>query len=295
MTWALILHGGAKTIDPSGEEANRRGCAAALRAGTEVLARGGSSIDAVEAAVRALENDPTFNAGYGSVLNSKGDVETCAAVMEGRDFNVGAVAVARGIRNPIAAARAMLYKEPVLIAGEGAAEFAAKEGIELCDPRDLIPPEERPEGEKQHDTVGCIALDGEGRFAVGVSTGGVDGKPPGRVGDSPQPGSGYYCDDAIGAVVFSGDGENIARMMLAARVMHILESSTPDLSVEEALVHLERIDGEAGGICLSAKGQLGWAHNSDHFAVAYASSEDPEPKVYLTKKEERNGQGRQGA
>lgn len=287
--WSIILHGGAKTIEPSEQEANRRGCEAALRAGADVLAGGGSSIEAVEAAVRELENDPTFNAGYGSVLNAEGDVETCASIMEGRDFNVGAVAVAKGIRNPIAAARAMLFEEPVLIAGDGASKFAAEAGIELCDPLDLIPPEERPEGERQHDTVGCIALDDQGHMAVGVSTGGVEGKPPGRVGDSPQPGCGYYCDDSIGGVVFSGDGEEIARMMLAARVLHILDgSSTPDLAVAEALVHLEKVGGEAGGIVMTPDGRFGWQHNSDHFAVAYASSDDPSAKIYLKKEEERN-------
>lgn len=290
MSWAIILHGGAKTIGNSEEDGNRRGCEAALQAGIRVLAGGGSSIDAVEAAVRTLEDDPVFNAGYGSVLNAEGEVETCASLMEGRDFNVGAVAVAKGIRNPVTAARAMLFEEPVLIAGEGATRFAADAGVALCDPRDLIPPEKRPAGEARHDTVGCVARDADGRLAVAVSTGGVEGKPPGRVGDSPQPGCGYYCDDAIGGVAFSGDGEEIARMMLAARVIHILEGApTPDLAMAEALAHLDKVGGEAGGIVLTPDGRFGWTHNSDHFAVAYASSEKPEAKVYLNKKEEPNG------
>ena len=143
-------------------------------------------------------------------------------------------------------------------------------------------------GENSHDTVGCIVLDAEGRFATAVSTGGLEGTPPGRVGDSPQAGCGFYCDDAVGAVVFSGDGEHIARTMLAARVMHLIDALGPAGALEAALRQLERIGGEAGGIVRTPDGTVSWAHNSPHFAVAYASSDDPAPKVFLSKAEERN-------
>jgi beta-aspartyl-peptidase (threonine type) len=288
--WSIILHGGAKTIKDKDAAANRSGCRKALEAGALILKNGGSSIDAVEAAVRVLEDDPTFNAGYGSVRNRDGEVECCAAMMEGADLNVGAVAVAKGIRNPISAAKAMLFEKQVLIAGEGARAFAAEVGVRLCDPDALIPLSERQQAaeEKCHDTVGCIALDENGRLATAVSTGGLEGTPAGRVGDSPQPGCGFYCDNHVGGVVFSGDGEEIARMMLAARVMYGLEDLPPQEAVEASLLHLERVGGEAGGISLTPVGELGWAHNSEHFAVAYTSSADPSAKVYLAKSEEQH-------
>ncbi|MDQ2705833.1 MAG: isoaspartyl peptidase/L-asparaginase family protein [Pseudomonadota bacterium] len=286
--WSIILHGGAKTIKADEAEANRAGCVAALEAGRRILEAGGSSVDAVQAAVTKLENDPTFNAGYGSALNEDGEVEMCAALMEGAEFNVGAVTVIKGIRNPICAARAMLQQKPVLLAAEGARRFAAQNGVELCGPRDLIPPEnsESPNRIGTHDTVGCIALDQRGRLAVGVSTGGLDGSPAGRVGDSPQPGCGYYVDDTVGAVVFSGDGEHIARMMLAARVMHDFDREDPARGVETALSHVERIGGTGGGIAMSPDGIAGWAHNTSHFAVACASTANPQGRSFLRKEED---------
>jgi beta-aspartyl-peptidase (threonine type) len=286
--WAVILHGGAKTIEDGEEEANRSGCERALRAGVLVLERGGSSIDAAEAVVRALEDDETFNAGRGSARNEDGEIETCAAMMEGRGFNVGAVAVAKGIVNPVSAARAMLFDEPVLIAGKGATAFAREKGLDVYEP-DIRPSSAQPSsGERMHDTVGCVALDEEGRLAVAVSTGGLDGTHAGRVGDSPQPGCGFYCDDRVGGVVFSGDGENIARMTLASRVMHLLDDVSPTEAVETALGHLGAIGGEAGGIVLTPAGEFGWAHNSQHFAVAYASSHGRSPKVFLKKADVAN-------
>ncbi|CCM78494.1 isoaspartyl peptidase/L-asparaginase family protein [Rhizobium mesoamericanum] len=288
--WSIILHGGAKTIAENDAPANRSGCRRALVAGVEILRNGGNSVDAVEAAVRVLEDDPTFNAGYGSARNSDGEVEMCAALMEGAGFHVGAVAVAKGLRNPISVAKAMLYEEPVLIASDGARAFATEAGELLCDPDAMIAvPKRSAHEERGHDTVGCLALDGSGRIAAAVSTGGLEGAPPGRVGDSPQPGCGFYCDDNIGGVVFSGDGEQIARMILAARVMQALEDLSPDQAVEAALAHLERTGGEAGGIVLTPDGKFGWAHSSEDFAVAFASSAHPDPQIYLRKGETRRG------
>jgi len=288
--WSIILHGGAKTIEDKDAAANRSGCRKALEAGAAILRNGGTSIDAAEAAVRVLEDDPTFNAGYGSVQNEDGEVECCAAMMEGERFNVGAIAAAKGVRNPVAAAKAMLFDKPVLIAGDGARAFAAQAGLRLCDPDALIAMHEakQPDAEKRHDTVGCVALDERALLATAVSTGGLQGTPAGRVGDSPQPGCGFYCDNNIGGAVFSGDGEDIARMMLAARVMYALDDLSPREAVEASLAHLERIGGEAGGIAVTPDGRFGWAHNSEHFAVAYASSGDSSPKVYLSKSEEQN-------
>lgn len=286
--WAIILHGGAKEIEPEKAKANRSGCLRALAAGQAVLERGGSAVDAAEAALRVLEDDPTFNCGYGSIPNRAGEVEMCAAVMEGQSFNNGAVGVVQGVRNPVSVARAMLEEETILIAGPGARDFAAEKGLELCDPVAL----KATSGQKRetagaHDTVGCVALDRNGLLVAATSTGGLEGTPVGRMGDSAMPGCGYYADNGVGAVAFSGDGEHIARKMLAARVMHALGQMEPDAALELAVRHVADIGGEAGGIVLTPDGRFGWMHNSREFAVAYASSERPEPRVFLSKEEEQ--------
>ena len=285
--WAVILHGGAKEIEPAEAGAYRAGCLRALEEGADVLANGGSSIDAVEAAVRALEADPTFNAGYGSALNSEGEVQMCSAIMEGSGFNVGAVSAIQGVRHPISVARAMLFEEPILLTGPGARAFAEERGVALCHPEDLIAHGKNPKT-GTHDTVGCIALDEDGHLTVGTSTGGLDGSPPGRVGDSPQPGCGYYVDDAIGGVAFSGDGEHIARKMLAARVIHAMDSGGADEALNAALAQVQNIGGEAGGIALLPDGRFAWRHNSRDFAVAMQSSGQAQPSVFIRKQEEES-------
>jgi L-asparaginase / beta-aspartyl-peptidase len=289
VTWAIVVHGGAKEIVPEQEDANRRGCLEAVSAGQAILARGGSAVDAAEAAIRILENDPTFNAGYGSDLNAAGEVEMDAALMDGSNLAIGAVAAIQGVRHPISVARRMLGEPPTLLVGEGARRFAAAQGIELCDPGELIPPrpDRSAQGPHEHDTVGCVALDSSGRIAAGTSTGGLDGTHPGRVGDSPLPGCGFYADDAAGGVAFSGDGECIARVLLAARVMQALErDQAPQAAADASLAHLERVGGEAGGIVLDRLGRVGWAHNSSHFAVAWVTDAMAAPLVRLRQDEE---------
>jgi beta-aspartyl-peptidase (threonine type) len=153
MMWAIILHGGAKEIEPDEAEAHRQGCLHALEAGRSVLQASGSAIEAVEAAIRELESDPTFNAGYGSALNADGEVEMCSAIMEGENFNVGAVSVIQGVRHPISVASAMLNEAPILLSGPGARRFAASKNLELCDKADLIPPKEKKASKTgSHDT-----------------------------------------------------------------------------------------------------------------------------------------------
>ncbi len=290
MTWALIVHGGAKEIAPDREDANRRGSLEALAAGQAILEQGGSAVNAVEAAIRVLESDPTFNAGYGSDLNADGEVEMDAALMDGSSLAIGAVAAIQGVRHPISVARQMLGEPPTLLVGEGARRFAAAQGAELCEPGELIPPRrDGPEEKKthDHDTVGCVALDSSGRIAAGTSTGGLDETLPGRVGDSPLPGCGFYADDQVGGVAFSGDGECIARAVLAARVMQALEGGQPPQAAAEAsLTHLARVGGEAGGIVLDHLGRFGWAHNSSHFAVAWITDSMGAPLVRLRQDEE---------
>ncbi|MFH5923017.1 isoaspartyl peptidase/L-asparaginase family protein [Roseomonas xinghualingensis] len=280
--WALVLHGGAKEIAPEKEQANRAGCLDALAAGAALLRSGGSALDAVEAAIRVLEDDPTFNAGRGSVRNTDGEVEMDAAIMDGATLDVGGVAAIREVRHPISVARLMLRETPTLLVAEGARRFAAAHGAETWDPAHLA----ESAGESGHDTVGCIALDMRGNLAAGTSTGGLEGSLPGRVGDSPLPGCGLYAENALGAVAFSGDGESITRGMLAARVMQSLEAQPPQAAIEAALARLGRTGGEAGGIVLDRAGRIGWAHNSTHFAVAMVTSEDEMLRAYLRKDEE---------
>jgi beta-aspartyl-peptidase (threonine type) len=248
-----------------------------------VLRQGGTALDAVEAAVRVLEEKPAFNAGVGSVANSEGDLQMDASMMDGRTLDVGAVGALKGVRHPVSVARRLLLETPTLLVAEGAYRFAAGHGAELAATDELLATEEAGKGD---DTVGCVALDRYGHVASAVSTGGLPGSAPGRLGDSALPGAGFYADDSLGAVAFSGDGESIARAILAARVMQGLETLPPQQAVERALAALKRVGGEAGAVVVDARGRIGWAHKSSHFAVAYATSEDDEPHVFLKKSEE---------
>lgn len=269
--WALIVQGGAKTICPDRASANRAGCLAAAQAGAMVLRYAGTAVRAAEAAVRWLEDDPTFNAGRGSVRNARGQVEMDAALMDGSTLDIGAVAAVRDLRNPIAVAGALLREPAVLLVAEGAEHFAAERGLAgNGDPAAECAPQPVDAG---HDTVGCVALDLYGHLAAATSTGGLKDTLPGRVGDSPLPGCGLYADDAVGAVSLSGDGEGIMRVMLAARVMQALETQSPGRAAQAGIDAMRRVGGQAGAIVLDAAGRAGIAHSSDHFALAIASSD----------------------
>jgi beta-aspartyl-peptidase (threonine type) len=274
--WAVVLHGGCKPIKASEAAANRDGCRQALAQAVAVLRGGGCATEAVEAAVRALEADPTFNAGRGSVPNAEGEIEVDAALMDGETLALGGVCAAPGLLHPISVARAMLPEDATLLAGEGALRFAAERGL-----AEQVTPGEGPQGQGC-DTVGCVALDSSGRISAGTSTGGLGGAAPGRVGDSPLPGCGVYADSRVGGVSASGVGESISRTLLGARVVMALEEgATPHAAVERALARLQRVGGDAGLICLDAAGRLGWAHSGDQFAVAWASSTEPDLHVEL--------------
>jgi len=270
--WAIIVHGGARTIAPAAASAHRAGCLLAVRSGMERLLGGGSALDAVEAAVRVLETDATFNAGYGAVLNAEGEVELDAAIMDGDDLAIGAVAAAQGLSHPVSVARKLLGETPTLLSGVGARRFAERTGGEVCRPAAMIASRERQAVQVGNDTVGCVALDLSGRAAVGVSTGGLTGKMPGRIGDSPIPGCGFYADSKIGGVCFSGDGESVSRTLLSARVTFTMDDLGPQRALTAALTSLHRVGGEAGGIALDRHGRFGCAHNSQEFAVGLASS-----------------------
>jgi L-asparaginase / beta-aspartyl-peptidase len=285
--WTLVVHGGAKEIPAGQEEAHRAGCLRALAAGRALLERGGSAVEAVEASIRVLEDDPTFNAGVGSARGGLGEIAMDSGLMDGATLDVGAVGAAEGLRHPVSVARLLLREPPTLLVAEGARRFAAEHGAETADTRHLVELAERgPEAGRRRDTVGCVALDGAGHLAAGTSTGGLSGSPPGRVGDSPLPGCGFYADDPAGAVALTGDGESIARVMLAARIVDDLEAGRhPQAAVEAALGRLARVGGEAGGIVLDRAGRVGWAHNSPHLAVAWCAGGGREPRACLSRAE----------
>jgi beta-aspartyl-peptidase (threonine type) len=278
--WALALHGGATEIEPDEEEAYRAGCLRALEAGRAVLSGGGPALDAVVAAVCVLEDDPTFNAGNGSARNADGEVEMCSAIMDGLDLGLGAVTVIRGVRNPIAVARALMGETEAILAAEGALAFAREKGLASGH----LPGSEaaldrvRPH---RHDTVGCVALDAQGRLAAGTSTGGLDGVRAGRIGDSPLPGCGLYADNGMGAVVLSGDGEMIARAMTAARILHDLSAHPPGRATRRGLDKVSTLGGEAGAVLLLPDGRIAHDHASRDFCVASQREGEAEPTVTL--------------
>lgn len=282
--WTILIHGGAKTIEPGEEEANREGLAEAVRAGAEVLASGGTAIAAVEAAIRVMEDRPVFNAGRGAVANREGGVEMCAALMDGASLDVGAVAALPLVRHPVSVAREVLGEREILLAGVGALTFARERGAAMREEEDCGPV--LVAAANAGDTVGAVARDSFGDLAAGTSTGGLEGTRAGRVGDSPMPGCGYYADNTLGAVALSGDGETIARLALASRIADRLGRMEARPAIEGSLAGLARLDGEAGAIALDRAGTPGFAHNSAHFAVALMRAGDRAPAVWLAQDEE---------
>lgn len=263
--WSIAVHGGASRIPPDLQEPRRLGCARAAEAAAAILAGGGSAIEAARTAVRILEDDPLFNAGRGSVANAAGEVEMDAAIMDGATLDIGGVANVRFLPNPIEAAHAMLRAPPILLAGAAAEAFARANRIAVAS-EPLAPIASTNPG---HDTVGCVARDREGHFSAATSTGGLAGTIPGRIGDAPLPGCGFYAEDGIGAVSLSGDGEAIARTLLAARVMRALETASAQGAAAVIVDPMAMLGAEAGAIVLGPDGMIGIAHNSPHFAVAY--------------------------
>lgn len=280
--WSVIVHGGARTISPSAWERNRAGCLAAVDAAAQMLRDGGTALDAAEIAVRLLEDDATYNAGTGSVPNADGDLELDAAIMDGTTLDVGAVAALRDFRNPVSVARKLLQASTVLLVGNGAHAFALAQGFS---PGMIEAARDTEDMAGQHDTVGCVTLDVHGHIAVATSTGGVPGQRPGRVGDAPIPGSGYYADDNAGGVAISGDGESILRSVLASRVIERLRQGSAPQATEAALTALARVGGEAGIIAIGTDGRFGIAHNSDQFSVGLAASWLASPRAGVHRRE----------
>ena len=302
--WAIVLHGGAgvierATMNPRTEAAYRASLKEAIEAGAKVLDQGGSSLDAVEASIRILEDNPLFNAGRGAVFTADGKNELDAAIMDGATLKAGAVAGVMRTRHPISLARAVMEKSRwVLLSGDGADAFAAHVGLEQVNPsffftenrweslvRELkkeglpIPPRpagvppapahpvaqiEPPDAHK-YGTVGVVALDKNGNIAAGTSTGGLTAKRWGRIGDSPLIGAGTYASNQSCAVSGTGTGEYFIRLGVAREVCNLVYFRHMRLQqAADEVIHkeLEALHGDGGVIAITPDGQMAWSFNT---------------------------------
>ena len=245
---ALIVHGGAGPI-PESERVLRQAAVERARDAGWALIREGA-LSAAVASVRHMEDEPLLNAGIGACLNQDGVVELDSGVMNGADLAAGGAAGLRDVRHPIDLALAVMRDgRHVLLAGEGASRFARDHGLEMCDPSIFVTDRKRQELLQGADTVGAVARDADGRLAVAVSTGGVTGKLPGRIGDSPIPGAGFYADDRFGAVCGTGQGEAFLRLGLARlMVVELQHGMDAEAVAKSAVEMLGRVLKASGGV-----------------------------------------------
>jgi beta-aspartyl-peptidase (threonine type) len=302
--WAIVLHGGAGVIErasmkPEAEAAYRASITQAVQAAAKILDHGGSSLDAVESAIQILEDDPLFNAGRGAVFTADGKNELDAAIMDGSNLKAGAVAGVTHTRHPVSLARAVMEKsQHVMLIGAGADAFASSVGLEKVDPsfffterrwQSLVrqleregrpiplrpagaPPAptvpiseiEPPEAHK-FGTVGVVALDRAGNVAAGTSTGGIQAKQWGRVGDSPIIGAGTYASNQSCAVSATGTGEYFIRLGVAREVCNLVYfKGMPLQQAADQVIHkeLESLHGDGGLIAITPDGQVAWSFNT---------------------------------
>ncbi|MBI2260301.1 MAG: isoaspartyl peptidase/L-asparaginase [Caulobacterales bacterium] len=320
--WSFAIHGGAGVIErdsltPEQDAAYRAALHKALEAGSAVLAAGGASLDAVQAAIQIMEDDPLFNAGRGAVFTAAGRNELDSAIMNGADRTAGAVAGLTTTRHPIAAARAVMEQSPhVMLIGEGADAFAASVGLEQVDPAFFFterrwqglertlrgqnqPVPERPAGapgpqaandlpapplnERKFGTVGAVALDSQGRLAAGTSTGGMTAKRWGRVGDVPVIGAGTYASNADGcAVSATGSGEYFIRATVARDICHRTAAGADVQTAADAeIADVGSIQGDGGVIVMGLEGEPAFAMNtSGMYRGAVSSSEPARVAIY---------------
>jgi len=284
----LIVHGGAGADPADGREELRAGVREALAAGWRILGGGGRAVDAVEAAVCALEDHPRFNAGRGAVLTATGSVELDASIMEGDRLGCGAVAAVAGVPHPITLARRVMDDgRHVMLVADGARSFARAAGVAECDPEALVTERqrrrwlERAPAAGAAGTVGAVALDRHGTTAAATSTGGTAGKLPGRVGDSALVGCGTYADSTLGGVSCTGDGEAIIRVVLARRALDYLKEADDASYAAQVAVDLlvEEGQGAGGLILVDWRGRTGYAHSTPLMPVGWMSPALGEPVV----------------
>ena len=299
--FGLVIHGGAGTMErtqmtPEREQEYRAGLERSLKAGLEILQRDGSSLDATEAAVRVLEDDPHFNAGKGAVFTSAGTNELDASIMDGQTLKAGAVASVKRIKNPISLARLVMEKSPhVMLDCAGAEAFAKEQGIELVDQKYFFTQERWDalqrikEADKhggaggkkfiiseqdRHGTVGAVALDGNGNLAAATSTGGMTNKRPGRIGDSPVIGAGTYANNATCAVSGTGDGEYFIRATVAHDISALMEYRGMPLqdAAQSALDKAAKLGGTGGLIAIDKNGNIALPFNTSGMYRGYVDA-----------------------
>jgi L-asparaginase / beta-aspartyl-peptidase len=305
--YVIVVHGGAGVapqgeLEPDVHSAALQALARALQTGHGLLASGGTALDAVQSAVRSLEDDPVFNAGVGGALTSAGYVEHDAAIMEGAKRMAGAVSGSRRIKNPIDLARKVMQNSPhVLLQGAGAEAFAVTQGMSLCDGAVFITPRRQEalsrvkaglskhvpalvvNEQDCHGTVGAVALDQYGNIAAATSTGGITNKLPGRVGDSPLIGAGTYADNKTAALSGTGRGEYYMRMVFAHRIASLIELAHLSLeaATKRALAELEQIGGSGGVIGVTTSGDITLQFSGAGMFRGFMRSGDVAPEVAI--------------
>jgi beta-aspartyl-peptidase (threonine type) len=302
--WRLVIHGGAGSmrpgrIDPEHERSARGGMEAALAAGSAILEKGERALDAVEAAVRILEEDPRFNAGRGSVLTSAGCIELDAAIMDGCDRSAGAVAGLRTTRAPISLARRLLEEgSHVFLCGKGADDFARSQGLEqvanswfeLAERRRQLDELLRLgefDDEVKYGTVGAVAVDVDGHVAAATSTGGLTAKRWGRVGDSPLIGAGTYADDRAAAVSATGSGEYFIRAVAAHQLADRVRIGGQSLqeALDAVLADVGLLGGKGGMIAVGPDGQAAWSFTTPAMYRGTADATGRTVRVYSDEEE----------
>lgn len=291
--WALAIHGGAGWItkgrySDSMEQVYLRALDTALMKGQDILEAGGSAEEAVIACIVYMEDCPLFNAGRGAVTTASGTRELDASIMRGHDLQAGAVAGVMRVKNPIKAASAVMNKSKhVLLSREGAEQFAKEQGIEMVDPSWFEPkaPVKPSSKDKKHGTVGAVALDQKGHLAAGTSTGGMQDKQYGRIGDSPMIGAGTYANGFC-AVSCTGHGEHFIRNYAAARVSALMEYGGLNLQqASDSVIHgiLMPKDGRGGLISMNKQGQIHFSFNTPGmFRGSVSDGKNRESAMYGT-------------
>ncbi|XP_059617128.1 probable isoaspartyl peptidase/L-asparaginase GA20639 isoform X2 [Phlebotomus argentipes] len=294
----VLVHGGAGDIPDSRDQGKHNGALIAARIGYRVLKETNSVLDAVEEAVKSMELDENFNAGYGSVLTLNETVEMEASIMRGSDLSSGCVTLLRDIKHPISLARIVMEKTPHnFLGGEGAMDFAVRQGIEILSPPGQLVTETarkaletfkktqnlgssqpgKTEIGHEGGTVGAVAIDRLGRIAVATSTGGITGKYVGRIGDTPLLGCGTFADDRFGGVSTTGHGESIMKFVLAKDIVNRIafQGVSAQKATEESLKDMTNITGgTAGAITIDKDGNIGIYHTSQKMSWAYQKGDN---------------------